>query len=442
MAISFHEWPSGRAAITWSTTSPPAGSVGRVDATNRVVAGWILEERLGSGGFGEVWKARRRHGELFRALKIVPVSSEKTFASWRHEISRLEELSHPNIVRFYDADIVGDGGPYDDFAWIATELCERSLADELQRRPEPTLAPAEASQLVEAMLGALAAAHASGCVHRDIKPANILVHRSGTWKLCDFGTARLVPDGESHPRTAVVGTFPYMSPAAHRGHQDAAADLYALGVTLHEALCGRRLHVRTDDMTDPQYVMSIMETPPVISPDLDPRWQHLVAALIGADGPHTAAELLGRLRHDGDAAIPVLALEPTWPEGQLPAVPGGSTAGAAGGTGPAAGAASGGPAPGSTDDTVETPVARNPPTRRLPRKPEPSRGSPTSSGARPRATVEARGDSVHLWAIVLLIAVSLGTAGLLLHSLIPNPLILGAILGGTVLVLLLILVVS
>src|SRR5262245_18826018 len=103
-----------------------------MDATNRVVAGWILEERLGSGGLGEVWKARRLHVDLFRALKLMRVASETAFASWRHEISRLEELSHPNIVRFYDADIVSDQGPYDEFAWIATELCERSLADELR----------------------------------------------------------------------------------------------------------------------------------------------------------------------------------------------------------------------------------------------------------------------------------------------------------------------
>jgi len=423
-----------------------------VDATNRVVAGWILEERLGSGGFGEVWKARRRHGELFRALKVVPVSSEKTFAGWRHEISRLEELSHPNIVRFYDADIVADGGPYDDFAWIATELCERSLADELLRRPTRTLTPAEAAQMVEAMLAALTAAHANGCVHRDIKPANILIHRSGTWKLCDFGTARLVPDGESHPRTAVVGTFPYMSPAAHRGQQDQAADLYALGVTLHEALCGRRLHVRTDEMSDPQYVMSIMETPPEISPDLDPRWQHLVAALIGADGPHTAAELLGRLRPDGTGAVPVLALESTRQDPDrtgLPAIPPVRWADIAGSPGSpgsphVVGSPGGSGTAGSTDDTVETPVVRNPPTLRQPpvRQPsKPSKPARPSPGSRPNPA-ETRGDSVHLWAIVVLIASSLGVAGLLLHSLIPNPLILGAILGSTVLVLLLLMVLS
>src|SRR6266540_3431970 len=128
-----------------------------MDATKRIVAGWILEERLGSGGFGEVWKARRRHVDVFRALKLVPVSGEAAFASWRHEINRLEELSHPNIVRFYDADIVADTGPYQDCAWIATELCDHSLADELARRQGRPLSPYECTALLDAMLGALAA---------------------------------------------------------------------------------------------------------------------------------------------------------------------------------------------------------------------------------------------------------------------------------------------
>jgi serine/threonine protein kinase len=386
-----------------------------MDATNRVVAGWILEERLGSGGFGEVWKARRRHVDLFRALKLVPVADELAFASWRHEISRLEELSHPNIVRFYDADIVGDGGRYDDYAWIATELCERSLADELERRNGQLLTSDEARELLEAMLSALAAAHANGCVHRDVKPANILLHRSGVWKLCDFGTARLIPAGESHPRTAVVGTFPYLSPAAHRGRQDQAADLYALGVTVHETLCGERLHPRAEGMTDSEYVKLILDTPPAISPRLDPRWRGYVAALIGLDGTHTAAELLAWLRRDDNAptdgpdtgpdtvtAMPAVAATTPQPE---------------------------------VDPANPQPTLRHPtqvPDRRARQARTTSRSSPS----------EPQGDPVHLGAILALIAVSLGIAGLLIQSLVGNFLILAAIIGSAILVLLMILLVS
>lgn len=262
--------------------------------TKRTVAGWILEERLGVGGFGEVWKARRRHVDLVRALKLMPLSSERDFDGWRHEINRLEALSHPNIVQVYDADIVTEPGPYQDYAWIATELCEHSLKHELDSRPAGLLAPEEAVRLLDEMLAALAAAHADEAVHRDVKPANILLHRSGSWKICDFGTARLVGEGESHPRTTVVGTSPYMSAAAHRGRQDYAADLYALGVTVHEALCGKRLHERVKGMTDSEYVKLILETPPTVSPGLPPEWQTAIRALISADGK--GARAAGKLR--------------------------------------------------------------------------------------------------------------------------------------------------
>jgi serine/threonine protein kinase len=251
--------------------------------TERVVAGWILEERLGTGGFGEVWRARKRHVDLERALKLAPIADERTFASWRHEIERLETLSHPNIVRFYDADMVSDNGPYQNYAWIATELCEHSLAEELHNGQGQGLDEHDCEQLVDQMLAALTAAHTDACVHRDLKPGNILRHRSGTWKLCDFGTARLIPQGELHPHTSVVGTSPYMSAAAHRGYQDQAADLYALGVTVHEALSGQRLHARPPGMTDSEYVKLILDTPPAISADLPDRWQNVIRALTAAD---------------------------------------------------------------------------------------------------------------------------------------------------------------
>jgi serine/threonine protein kinase/uncharacterized RDD family membrane protein YckC len=255
----------------------------------RVVAGWILEERLGAGGYGEVWRARRRHVDLVRAVKLIPMVSDGAFESWRHEIARLEALNHPNVVRFYDADLVADG-PYQGYAWISTELCERSLADTLRAQGH-ALPLDEGDRLLQAILAALAAAHDAGMVHRDVKPANILRHQDGTWKLCDFGTARLVPTDATHPVTQVVGTSPYMSPAAIRGRQNRAADLYALGATMHEAVRAQRLHPRPEGMNDGQYVERVLRTPPVIASDLPPRWQTIVATLIGQHGELDAAQI-------------------------------------------------------------------------------------------------------------------------------------------------------
>ena len=269
-----------------------ADGVGIDGAQQLVVDGWVLDRRLGAGSYGEVWRARRRHLDLVRALKLVAVGDDDAFDNWRQEISRLEELSHPNVVRFYDADIVADGR-YQGYAWIATELCEHSLATELRNRPDGVLADAEAERLVEQMLGALSAARSRECVHRDVKPGNILLHASGVWKLCDFGTARLLPADGTHPLTQVIGTSPYMSAAAMRGQQNHAADLYALAVTVHEALCGRLLHPRSPDMSEVDYAGAVLNTPPTVSPTLPQRWQTVVAALIGRYGPLDAATLTG-----------------------------------------------------------------------------------------------------------------------------------------------------
>ena len=398
-----------------------------MDVTHRVVAGWILHERLGSGGFGEVWRARRRHVDLYRALKLMPVSSEAAFASWRHEIGRLEGLSHPNVVRFYDADIVVEDGPYRDCAWIATELCERSLADVLRDRPGHVLTAPEALRLLDEMLGALAAAHGGGCVHRDVKPANILLHASGAWKLCDFGTARLVPQGSAggaHPHTGVVGTSPYMSAEAHRGRQDFAADLYALGVTVHEALCGLRLHPRPEGMTDSAYVKLILDTPPTVSPRLDPQWRSLVEALIGRHGPRSAAELRDQLRRQA---------------GTLAAAPTEYLAG------PLDPRASGhaGQAEAETPTRQDLATPPRPPEPRTLRHPGSPAPAPRPIPRRPRRrwldTPDARRHKIGLGALVL---GSLAVAGVLLHTLVASALAVAAVIGAVLLAILVLLALS
>jgi eukaryotic-like serine/threonine-protein kinase len=272
----------------------------------RTVAGWTLEEHIGSGGFAEVWRASKSEAGLVRALKLVRpagrAESARALTSWQSEVAGLKRLQHPNIVRFYDAGQVVDGGPYQGYAWIAVELCRQSLNVELRETSERTLPPGECRRLVDQMLDALATAHRQGIVHRDVKPANILLDADGTWKLGDFGIARLVPAGQSHPHTRVAGSTPYLSEAALRGRQDYAADLYALGVTIHEALCGERLHPRAEGMTDAEYHHLILSTPPRIAAAVPPDWRLVVQRLIDAPNSREAAgELSGRL-HDGAPA--------------------------------------------------------------------------------------------------------------------------------------------
>lgn len=267
-----------------------------------LVSGWVLEELLGKGSFGTVWRARRPGAELPRALKLVRVSGALEFRSWRQEIERLDDLSSDHVVRFYDAGMVETPGPYRDHAWIATELCTRSLTDEFRRRSSPCLTVRECGTLLEAMLRALAAAQARACIHRDVKPSNILLARDGAWKLADFGIARLVPSGAKYAGTFVLGTVAYMSADALAGKQDYAADRYALGVTLHQALTGNVLHPRRPGVSDGAYVAEVVNTPPRVDPLLGPRWGGIIEALIGRKGSISAQEILRWIVDTGDAS--------------------------------------------------------------------------------------------------------------------------------------------
>ena len=268
------------------------------------VAGWALEEKLGAGAFSTVWRARRPEVGLPRALKIVAIASAHEFQAWRHEVQRLDSFNTDDVVRFYDAGIVDTPGQYQNHAWIATELCVRSLADDLHRSPSGTL-PAETCERVLAMiLRALVTAEDQGCVHRDVKPANILLASNGRWKLADFGIARLLPMGELYTDTAVIGTKAYMSPGALSGRQDHAADRYALGVTLHEALTGAVLHPRRPGMSDFDYLSELMRMPPTIDPRLEPRWRNVIEVLVGAHGRIDSAAILHWFIATGASSVP------------------------------------------------------------------------------------------------------------------------------------------
>jgi serine/threonine protein kinase len=267
------------------------------------VGAYVLLRFLGHGTFGMVYSARKDGvaGHI-RALKlIVPRESTETSAldAWRAEWERLDDLRGPNIVAYYDADISDTPGPFDGWAYIATELCETSLHDVLQAAPGHRLDDADAERLIEHMLAALIAlkdAPSGESVHRDIKPRNIL-RKGRVWKLCDFGTVRFAPElrgADGH--TATIGTYPYLSRAAIGGTQDHAADLYALGATLHEALTGRLLHPKPEgDASGSEapigFIQLIMTTAPTIAAELSDPWRNTIAALIGLHGPLSAQEI-------------------------------------------------------------------------------------------------------------------------------------------------------
>ncbi len=195
-----------------------------------------LEEEIGRGGMGRVFRAR--HVRLDRAVAVKflageAASSPEAQARFAREARALALLDHPNIVRVHDF------GDEEGERFLVMELVEgRSLAELLP------LPPAEAVRMAVQVCDALAYAHARGVVHRDIKPANILVDGAGRVKVTDFGIARIVrregPRDTLTAAHAVVGTPEYMAPEALVGAPpDPRMDVYAVGVLLHEMVTGR-----------------------------------------------------------------------------------------------------------------------------------------------------------------------------------------------------------
>ncbi|GAA2455400.1 hypothetical protein GCM10010191_88230 [Actinomadura vinacea] len=201
-----------------------------------------LEERLATGGMGEVWRAADQALAREVAVKLLRpelMSDASARERFRSEARFAGALRHGGIAQVYDAGTAPDETTGEDRAYLVMELVRGEPLAEIIARAG-TL-PADAVLDLVAQSGrALAAAHAAGIVHRDIKPANLMVTRDGTIKITDFGIARRLA-AESQTRTGMVmGTAYYISPEQASGQEvTPSADLYSLGVVAFECLAGR-----------------------------------------------------------------------------------------------------------------------------------------------------------------------------------------------------------
>jgi eukaryotic-like serine/threonine-protein kinase len=204
-----------------------------LDDPSRVLAEFVLVERLGSGGAGVVWKAWDRRLGRWSALKIPLALPERgdAFDRFTREAVLAARLSHPNIVAIHR--VAEDRGrPY-----IVMQHVEGKT---LQQEPPPLRRALEAVR--DAAL-AVHAAHEQGVVHRDLKPANLMLGRDGRLLVLDFGLARLSESGRGLSEQGVLaGTAAYMPPEQAVGDVrslERTVDVYALGATLYHLATGR-----------------------------------------------------------------------------------------------------------------------------------------------------------------------------------------------------------
>lgn len=194
-----------------------------------------IQEKIGSGGMGTVYRAWDSEIEREVALKWLPAyfSEDMAFVErFRREARTIARLEHPHIVPIYDVG-EDDGRPY----IIMRLLTGGTLRERIGREDFDLYALLKA---LEEIGSALEAAHARNIVHRDIKPGNILFDEHGSAFLSDFGIAKVLDAATQLTGSGLIGTPAYMSPEQFVGHQvDGRSDEYALAIVVYEALTGR-----------------------------------------------------------------------------------------------------------------------------------------------------------------------------------------------------------
>jgi len=248
----------------------------------RLVAGYEAISKLGQGGMGAVYKARRVGTDEFVALKVLPPSlaDKATIARFRRESEIVRKLEHKNIVGCIEFGFDKRHRCY----FCALELIEgENLAEHIGRHEK--LSEDEALSITSQVSSALQHAFLSGLVHRDVKPENIMVTPKGTAKLLDLGLAR--PANQEATRLTESGIFIgspyYASPEQARGQKevDIRADIYSLGATLYHMVTGKPPFEATTPLAILQkHLTEELPWPAEVNPDVSDGLCRIIAKMM------------------------------------------------------------------------------------------------------------------------------------------------------------------
>jgi serine/threonine-protein kinase len=307
------------------------------------VGSYVLLERLGSGGMGDVWVAKHRMLARPAAIKLIrpellsldPQSSERAIARFEREARATAALRSTHTVDVYDFGRTSDGSFY-----YVMELLEGLSLEVLVQRfgPQP---PGRVVRLLRQVCHSLGEAHARGLIHRDVKPANIFTCRLGPdldfVKVLDFGLVKDAQDPNMTQGGYAAGTPAYMAPEVSlgRGRVDARADLYAVGCVAHWLLTGQPVFPgETPIATALGHAQMPPTAPSANSPyPVPPELDAIVLACLAkspSDRPPTAADLDERLRAVPDAGDWNDAAARDWWDRHLPEHPPGGASRPAG----------------------------------------------------------------------------------------------------------------
>ena len=255
-----------------------------------------ITRSLGSGGMADVYEAQDDHLDRIVALKVLPMEycrNPQLVQRFQKEVRAAAKLNHRNIVTVFEV------GQQDSWHFFSMRLL---TGGDLRKRIEQGLTPVESLAILREVADAFAHAHARGFVHRDVKPENIMFDEQGFPVLTDFGIAKALDANTHMTRTGMtMGTPRYLSPEQASGKPvDARADLYSLGIILHEMLTGRPPYDAEESMA--VIFKHVTEPIPLLPPDFE-RYQPLLEKLMAKDPNQRIASAADLIR-EIDAIVP------------------------------------------------------------------------------------------------------------------------------------------